>query len=132
MNPLDYQINKLKEYQKEMVLLNKRKVLIANLIKEQVEIIESLKEPAIKPINETSILSNRDIEICRDFIIKNKRVSSRQIIDHLNQQLEGQTTRWKNKLDGNTFMSYMGRKLEYIAKRTTDENNKKLNYWEII
>lgn len=132
MNPIDYQINKLKEYQKEMVLLNKRKVLIASLIKEQVEIIESLKEPIIKPINETSILCNRDIEICRDFIIKNKRVSSRQIMDHLNQQLEGQTTRWKNKLDGNTFMSYMGRKLEYIAKRTTDENNKKLNYWEII
>ena len=132
MNPIDYQINKLKEYQKEMVLLNKRKVLIANLIKDQVEIIESLKEPTIKPINETSILSNRDIEICRDFIIKNKRVSSRQIMDHLNDQLEGQVTRWKNKLDGNTFMSYMGRKLEYIAKRTTDENNKKLNYWEII
>ena len=132
MNPIDYQINKLKEYQKEMVLLNKRKVLIANLIKEQVEIIESLKEPAIKPINETSILWNRDIEICRDFIIKNKRVSSRQIIDHLNIELEGQTTRWKNKLDGNKFMSCMGRKLEYIAKRTTDENNKNLNYWEII
>jgi len=132
MNPLDYQINKLKEYQKEMVLLNKRKVLIANLIKEQVQIIESLKEPTIKPINETSILCIRDIEICHDFIIKNKRVSSRQIIDHLNQQLEGQVTRWKNKLDGNTFMSYMGSKLYNISKRTTDENNKKLNYWEII
>ena len=134
MNPIDYHKNKLKELHKEMYILNVRKKTIAEFIKQEVKEIESLIEPTIKTINPNSYLISRDRDLCVDFIIKNNRVTSRQIIDHLNDQLEGQTVRWKNKLDGNQFYGYMGLKLLELSniKREADPNNSKINYWEII
>lgn len=133
MNPLEYQKNILGELQKELRTVSAKRKSLKERIKNQINIIESLKEPVEKYIHPNTDLINRDFDLCYAFIKSNKRVTSRQIIDMLNIELEHQIKRWPRLLDGNLFMGKVGNTLlQRGIKRETDPNNKNINYWEII
>lgn len=133
MNPLEYNTMILKQYQDEMKNIVKKRNKLKELIKKQVEIVESLQNKEVF-INPSTSLISRDVDLCLDFIRVNKQVTSTQIIEYLNTQLEHQYVRWPKKLDSNKFMSYMGYYLnEYCIKKITLAGNggRRTTQWEL-
>jgi len=112
MDPKEYHLSKLKDLQTELISTNKRKVLLVELIKKQSIIVDSLSEPKIKYVNPNADLICRDVDICIAYIAKHGKVPSRELVDHLNIELEDQFVRWpikrgNKKIDSSLFSSRM-------------------------
>jgi len=134
MDTIEKHKAELKEFQDELKLVYQRKRYLVSMIENTVKIIDELESPVIISAPTTSqVLWNRDMRICVDFIEKHERVTSRQIIDHLNMNLKNLSTRWKNELDGNLFMNYMGKRLSenQRIKSYKDPDKKTITWWEI-
>lgn len=111
MNKVEQEIEKLKielgEFQKKHLIVSKEKNQLKYKIQCKLKEIEKLKKLDIIPKND---LFSRDMELCISFIRKHKEVTSKQLVDYLNEVLTGLELRWQaNKpLDSNHFMSRIG------------------------
>lgn len=107
---LAFHRNELKLLQDKQREINRQRANIKNLIAERIKLIDVItNEDILKPIGPNYV--NRDIELCKWFIIKNQGCQSSDIVDYLNKELADQYVRWK-VLDANTFMTYMGNALK--------------------
>ena len=116
----DKEIKKLKA---ELTTLNKRKKQIKNKLKDYFNSIEKQKY-----INPNTQYINRDVELLVDYIIKNGRTSSSELIKYINEFGYTENKRWVNKMDGNLFMGKLG---NYLQKRTNISKEKigSIYYW---
>lgn len=116
-NSYEYNLQILKDLQNELILINKRRKSLQNKIKNQSKLVDSLKT---KPEKTVDTLLIRDIKICKDLILENKRVSTGAMINYLNSVLKNSETRWqhnkasKGKLDSNIFMTVLGKHIKAI------------------
>ncbi len=94
METLEQLIERLKTFQIERGKLKNRLNSVDRTIKDTAYKIDKLTEKSLR-INPAIVLKNRDISICLSFIKENRRVTSKQLIDHLNNQLIDKDKRWK-------------------------------------
>jgi len=100
---------------------HKRKINTLDIeIKDIARKIDNLKEPKSIYVNPNSDLISRDIDICLDYIKLNKKCTTKELIDTLNQKLIGCDIRWKRKLLSAEFMTKVGK---YIKPHTFWDNN---------
>lgn len=127
MTPLEHNISLLKDLHSKMDKLNANKKKLTLDILRQSELVDKmkLKEEENKPISFTT----RDVNLAIDFILENKKVSSRQIIDYLNDKLKDLPKRWPTILDGNLFMAYVGKWLKDQYSITWYKEGK-MSFWE--
>lgn len=80
---------------------------LESLIKQK----QSQMEKITYAINKKSDKVLRDVELCKDFIIKNPNCTSKELVSFLNAELIDKPKRWVI-LDWNTFMGAMGNHLQ--------------------
>lgn len=129
-------INKIKEElirdQAEYLEVSKRKRQLKSGIKSRLEQIKKLESVTYNPHNN---LIYRDLDLCVDYIRKNVKVTSGELIQYLNVVLNGKELRWPvNKpLDSNFFMGRIGTKLkeDKRIRYSSSTSGKKTTIWEI-
>lgn len=124
--------NKLAEYQNELMVLNKRRRYLKDVIKNICDELDNMKDPIINSRTENSKLVNRDLNLVVDFLIKEKReITSSEIYKYLNKKLDGEKVRWKQGyLDGNIFMMAVGKYMKN-SKNIRYEKRGQLTYWSV-
>lgn len=137
MNAIEKRIEELKAelkvIQENYLAISKQKQVLKENIKSklyQIKVIENSQK--IVPVD----LLERDINICIDFIRKNKSVTSKQLVDHLNLTLMGQEVRWSRTLNTVDFSNRMGNYLKNRGEIIFDINGKgekgrRTTIWEI-
>jgi seryl-tRNA synthetase len=137
MNAIEKRIEELKAelkvFQEQYLTVSKQKQVLKENIKSklyQIKVIENSQK--IVPVD----LLERDINICIDFIRKNKSVTSKQIVDHLNLTLMDQEVRWSRTLNTVDFSGRMGNYLKNRGEIIFDpkgvgEKGRRTTIWEI-